>query len=168
MSRFLSMKSPRCKPPRRTCSSCVPFHRPSTMAGCSNRTTWKGKFRKHPGIVEEYEERWTALPTLPTSGTHHVRVSGRRTRVSPSYIAFADRQHEVLPLPERYSRARALLLSPLLLRPPAERAIDLCSKTYRGRKGRREAHLHRDTIMSILSLSTRTRGVQSRNRDACP
>jgi len=77
----------------------------------------------------------------PTSGTHHVRVSGRRTRVSPSYIAFADRQHEVLPLPERYSRARARSSCHLFFWGPQPSVQSICVRKLIEEEKEEEKHI---------------------------
>lgn len=78
--------------------------------------------------VEEHEKRWTALPTLSASGTHHVReflgdVREFRLHIS---LAFADRRRGPSLFPSS-ARARAPLAL-LPLRSPIKRAVDPCSK----------------------------------------
>lgn len=101
------------------------------------------EIRRTPRVVEEHEERWTALPTLPASGAHHVReflgdVREFRLHIS---LAFADRRGGGTGSSLSPSGARArppvcpacrlFLWGPQ----PSVRLIHLRSKAYRGRKG---------------------------------
>lgn len=99
-----------------------------------------------------------ALPTLSASGVHHVRVSGRRARVSPSYIACVRRPEVRGPPSPRAPLARARSRAPLdssSLGPPAERAADLRSFESLSRKEKKRSTCTRGTTVPILLLSIR-------------
>ena len=168
MSRFLSMKSPRCKPPRRLALRAYLFTDPRRWQGVRIARRGKGNSENTPGLSKNTKSdgphflryprvvhtTWEFLDDVREFRLHisHSPTGSTRSSLSPSGI-----------------RARARSSCHLFFWGPQPSVQSICvRKLIGGRKGRREAHLHRDTIMSILSLSTRTRGVQSRNRDACP